>query len=192
MQYHGIPFNTMEYHSIPCDPMQYHTIPCNTMQYHAIPCNTMQYHTIPCHTMQYHGIPCNTMQYHAIPCNTMQYYAIPCSTMQYCALRCNTMQYHASLITADGAYHCPVSSIRPFLKMLKRFRLLPGSITAGSRSIFARSEVRSCARPGWSQSNISNRRPWCSFLFVYMSNAHWACICVSAYMWSCIEHKMYL
>ena len=24
------------------------------------------------------------------------------------------MQYHASLITADGAYHCPVSSIMPF------------------------------------------------------------------------------
>ena len=24
------------------------------------------------------------------------------------------MQYHASLITADGAYHCPVGSIRPF------------------------------------------------------------------------------
>ena len=41
------------------------------------------------------------MQYHATPCNTMQYHAIPC----------NTMQYHASLITADGAYHCPVGSI---------------------------------------------------------------------------------
>merc|ERR1712240_155018 len=24
---------------------------------------------------------------------------------------CNTMQYHALLITADGAYHCPVGSI---------------------------------------------------------------------------------
>ena len=45
------------------------------------------------------------MQYHATPCNTMQYYAI----------QCNTMQYHASLITADGAYHCPVGSIKPFL-----------------------------------------------------------------------------
>merc|ERR1711978_207480 len=41
------------------------------------------------------------MQYNAIPCNTMQYHAIPC----------NTMQYHASLITADGAYHCPVGSL---------------------------------------------------------------------------------
>ena len=31
--------------------------------------------------------------------------------MQYHAKPCNTMQYHASLITADGAYHCPVGSI---------------------------------------------------------------------------------
>ena len=44
------------------------------------------------------------MQYHAIPCNTS-------NTMQYSAIQCNTMQYHASLITADGAYHCPVGSI---------------------------------------------------------------------------------
>merc|ERR1711873_380861 len=51
------------------------------------------------------------MQYNAIPCNTMQYHAIQCNTMQYNAIPCNTMQYHASLITADGAYHCPVGSI---------------------------------------------------------------------------------
>ena len=43
--------------------------------------------------------------HHAIPCNTMQYHTIPC----------NTMQYHASLITADGAYHCPVGSIMAIL-----------------------------------------------------------------------------
>ena len=41
----------------------------------------------------------------------MQYHAKPCNTMQYNALPCNSMQYHASLITADGAYHCPVGSI---------------------------------------------------------------------------------
>ena len=46
-----------------------------------------------------------------IPCNTMQYHAIPCNAMQYHAILCNTMQYPASLITADGAYHCPVGSI---------------------------------------------------------------------------------
>ena len=74
------------------------------MLYHAVPSNTMQYPAIPCNIMQYHAIPCNTMQYHAIPCNTMQYNAVPC----------NTMQYQASLITADGAYHCPVGSKWPF------------------------------------------------------------------------------
>ena len=41
----------------------------------------------------------------------MQYRAIACNAMQYNAIPCNTMQYHASLITADGAYHCPVGSI---------------------------------------------------------------------------------
>merc|ERR1711879_891241 len=51
------------------------------------------------------------MQYNAIPCNTMQYHAIQCNTLHYHAILCNTMQYHASLITADGAYHCPVGSI---------------------------------------------------------------------------------
>ena len=71
------------------------------MPYNAIPCNIMQYYAIPCNTMQYHAIQCNNMQYHAILRNTMQYHVIPC----------NTMQYHASLITADGAYHCPVGSI---------------------------------------------------------------------------------
>ena len=81
--------------------MHYHVVPCNTVQYHAMPCNTMQYHAIPYNTMQYHALSCNTLQYHAIPCNTMQYHAIPS----------NTMQYHACLITADGAYHCPVGSI---------------------------------------------------------------------------------
>ena len=71
----------------------------------------MQYHAIQCNTMQYNAITCNTMQYHAIPCNTVQYYVIPCNIMQYYAIPCNTMQYPASLITDDGAYHCPVGSI---------------------------------------------------------------------------------
>ena len=87
---------------------------CKIMQYHAIHCNTMQYHAIQCNTMQYHLVLCNTVQYQPIPCNSMQFHAIPCITMQYHALPCNTMQYHACLITADGAYHCPVGSIWPF------------------------------------------------------------------------------
>ena len=71
----------------------------------------MQYHALPCNTMRYHAIPCNNMQYHAIPGNTMQFHAVQCITMQYFAIPSNTKQYHASLITADGAYHCPVGSI---------------------------------------------------------------------------------
>ena len=55
------------------------------------------------------------MQFHAIPCNTMQYNAIPCHICK----PCNTMQCHASLITVDGAYHCPVGSIRPFFLILR-------------------------------------------------------------------------
>ena len=123
MQYHGISCNIMQYHAMQCNTLQYHAIPCNTMQYNAMPCYTMQYHAIPCNTRQYHAIQCtsmhgiswNIMQYHAIQCNDMLYHAISCNTMQYNAIPCNTMQYHACLITADGAYHCPVGSIWPFL-----------------------------------------------------------------------------
>merc|ERR1712012_570671 len=89
---------------------------------HAIPCDTMQYHAIPINIMQYHAIPCNTMQYHAIPSNIMQHQAIPCNTMQYYAIQCNTMQYHASLITADGAYHCPVGSLMVIFMELFTFK----------------------------------------------------------------------
>ena len=78
-------------------------------------CKMVQDGTRWCNIVQDSAIPCNTMQHHAIPCNTMQYHAIPCNTMQYNAIPCNTMQYHASLITADGAYHCPVGSIWLFL-----------------------------------------------------------------------------
>ena len=113
--------------------MQYHAIPCNTMQYYAIQCNTMQYHAIPCNIMQYHAIPCNTMQYHAIPCNTMQYHAIPCNTMQYYAIQCNTMQYHASLTTADGAYHCPVSSIRAIFNGIVPQKHFHSTISEGKK-----------------------------------------------------------
>merc|ERR1712107_331672 len=78
-------------------------------------------HAIQCNTIQYHAIPCNTMHYHAKQCHTMQYCAVPCNTMQYNAIPCNTMQYHASLITDDGAYHCPVGSIMAiFIIMVER------------------------------------------------------------------------
>ena len=119
--------------------MHYQRIPCNTMQYHAIPCNTMQYHAIPCSNMQYPASPWNTMQIHAIPCNTKQCHAIPCNTMQYHAIPCNTMQYHACLLSADGAYHCPVGSIWLFFqykyRILNEFTLSVNEITEKVRKL---------------------------------------------------------
>ena len=69
---------------------------------------------------------CKMVQDSAIPCNTMHYHAIPCNTIKYYAIQCNTMQYHASLKTADGAYHSPVGSIRPFLSFVLLFFCLFG------------------------------------------------------------------
>ena len=105
---------------------------CKMVQNNAIPCNTMQYHAIPCNIMQYHAMHCNTMQYHAILNRTMQYHAIPCNTMQYHALQCNTMQYHAGLITADGAYNCPVGSIWPFFYLALLHRRLHNAVRCPS------------------------------------------------------------
>ena len=58
---------------------------------------------------------CNIVHDGSRECKIMQFHAIPCNTMQYSAIPWNTMQYHASLISADGAYHCPVGSIWLFL-----------------------------------------------------------------------------
>ena len=38
--------------------------------------------------------------------------------MQYNAIPCNTMHYHASSITADEGYHCPVGSIMAIFKLI--------------------------------------------------------------------------
>ena len=60
--------------------------------------------------------------------------------MQYHAIPSNTMQYHACLITGDGAYHCPVGSIRPFLTPFPSSSTSPfegrGSQLTGSRPAF--------------------------------------------------------
>ena len=49
------------------------------------------------------------------------------------------MQFHASLITADGAYHCPVGSIRPFLN--GHFSLDPGLFIKLPQSIWAKCDI---------------------------------------------------
>ena len=135
------------------------------MQDNAIPFNTMQYHSIPCNIMQYYAIQCNTMQYHAIPCNTTQYNTIPC----------NTMLYHASIIIADGAYHCPVGSIRPFL-----YQFCPESLIKSAK----KPEQSCCLLSGWSRSpacdwNIFRCRsfccswPWSWLLKLLRKNYFW-------------------
>jgi len=86
------------------------------------------------HTLAYYGILwhtlvrrdatwCNTVQDGAIPCNTMQNHAIPCKNIPYNAIPCYTMQYHALLITADGAYHCPVGSKMAIFYLYHRFKI---------------------------------------------------------------------
>ena len=102
------------------------------MQYHAIPCNIMQNNAIPCNTIKYHTIQCNTMKYHAMPCNTLAYSGILWHTLAYSGILWHALAYsgiiNASLITADGAYHCPVGSIWPFLTFISGYHyLLSGS-----------------------------------------------------------------
>ena len=88
---------------------------CKMVQHGARWCKIVQDSARYYKILQDDAITCNIMQNHAIICNTMQCHATPCNTMQYHAIQCKTMKYHASLITADGAYHCPVGSIKPFL-----------------------------------------------------------------------------
>ena len=125
---------------------------CNTMQNHAGPCITMQYHVEPCHALQNHAIPCNTMQCHAIPCNIMQYHAIPG----------NTMHYHISLITADGAYNCPVGSIWLFLSS-RWLKMLNGGRLITFRSFWIKStkaqEHNHKPKQKWDSNQVCLRRP---------------------------------
>ena len=110
----------MQCHAIPCiinNCCRSVPLPCG--QYMAIFSSVRSSNSHPDLLLtQHHPLFQNTLHcslyYHEIPCNTVQYHAITCNTMQYHALPCNTMQYHAPLITADGAYHCPVVSIRTF------------------------------------------------------------------------------
>ena len=82
--------------------------------------------------------------------------------MQYYAVQCNTLQYHASLITADGAYHCPVGSIMAIFIILALFldfiwlsrKTLFGSAHSHS------SPSSSCSTGGWSVLLLIVELPW--------------------------------
>ena len=106
--------------------------------------------------VQDNAIPCNTMQYHAIPCTIMQYHAIQCNTMQDYAIQCNTMQYHTSVITAVGAYHCPVGSIMAiFYFFVWGCFLLLSQICGKSNYIPTLSKVNTAADKLGSQNIVS-------------------------------------
>merc|ERR1712045_599143 len=104
------------------------------MVLHGIAWYCMVLHFYAWNIMKYHAIPCNTMQYHAIQCNDMLYHAILCNTMQYNAIPCNTMQYHGTLITADGAYHCPVGSIMAIFSSVRSSNSHPDLLVITSTS----------------------------------------------------------
>merc|ERR1711873_257006 len=70
-------------------------------------------------------------------------HAIPCNTMQYNAMTCYTMQYHESLITADGAYHCPVGSIMAIFSSVRSSNSQPDLLVIQHPTHFFRSHQSS-------------------------------------------------
>ena len=138
------------------------------------------------------AIQCNTMQYHATPCNTMQYNAIPCNTVQYHAILCNTMQNHACLLTADGAYHCPVGSIWLFLFYYHKSSwnsTRPGGALDKAYDRKMRNIPRISLRSVWTdQKGILSFRPlkslrFCQFLLSTITfTREYSCLAVKKYI----------
>merc|ERR1712082_150822 len=52
---------------------------------------------------------------------------------------CNTMQYHGTLITADGAYHCPVGSIMAIFSSVRSSNSHPDLLVIQHPTHFFRS-----------------------------------------------------
>ena len=80
----------------------------HTLANSVILCHTLAYSCILWHTLAYSGILWHTLAYSGILLHTLAYSGILWHT-----LACSGI-INASLITADGAYHCPVGSIWPF------------------------------------------------------------------------------
>merc|ERR1712155_499300 len=89
------------------------------LAYSGILWHTLAYSCIVCHTLAYSGILWHTLAYSGILWNTVAYSFIHWHTLAYSCTLWHALAYSgiisASLITADGAYHCPVGSIWPFL-----------------------------------------------------------------------------
>merc|ERR1712209_188289 len=80
------------------------------------------------HTLAYPGILWNTLAYSGILLHRLAYTGILLHTLAYSGILWHTLAYsgiiNASLITADGAYHCPVGSIWPFFSKYSLYLIL--------------------------------------------------------------------
>merc|ERR1711978_866976 len=76
--------------------------------YSCILWHTLAYSGIFWHTLAYSGILWHTLPYSGMFWHTLAYSGILWHTLAYSGIQCIIS---ASLITADGAYHCPVGSI---------------------------------------------------------------------------------
>merc|ERR1712092_35943 len=89
------------------------------MAYSGILWHTLAYSGIHWHTLAYSGILWHTLAYSCILWHTLAYSGTPWHILAYSGILWHTLAYSgiisASSITADGAYHCPVGSIWPFL-----------------------------------------------------------------------------
>ena len=91
----------------------------HTLAHSGILWSTLLHSGILWHTLSYSGLLWHTLAYSCILWHTLAYSDILWHTLAYSGILWHALAYsgiiNASLITADGAYHCPVGSIWPFL-----------------------------------------------------------------------------
>merc|ERR1712107_136490 len=84
--------------------------------------HALAYSGILWHTLAYSGILRHTLAYSCILWHTLSCSGILWYTLAYSGILWHALAYssiiNASLITADGAYHCPVGSIWLFFTQL--------------------------------------------------------------------------
>ena len=121
---------TIDYQWLPMTIDDYWWLPMTTNDFQRLPMTTLQW--IPMTTNDYQWLLMTTNDYQWLPMTTNDYPAM--TTNDYQWLPCNTMLYHASLIISDGAYHCPVGSILPFLlSFILRWFVFECYLVRGSR-----------------------------------------------------------
>ena len=105
IQHHPILWHTLTYSCI-----LWHTLA--TLAYSGILLHTLAYSCILWHNLAYSGILLQTLAYSGILWHTLAYSGILWHSLAYSGT------ISASLISADGAYHCPVGSIWPSLSTI--------------------------------------------------------------------------